>query len=260
MEKSIIIHGKDLTEQKKKALHVLETLDIPTTILCVCIKGVNENDVRYIVSRYIIKGFVKSITIQNMTYTGKNGENFKPREHITIDEVENLLSENNVFSSVDFFSLGAYHPLCYSAAYYIVYNDRMLPLTRLIDGDKLSKYSENSYFLSPDGEFSQSFLDGINNLWAEGNEEEEFINVLKSFFKRVYPADEKISQAERRRRAEEMIKMVYIHSHMDKYNFDIGRVSHCGDLVPDEDGKMIPACSYNLFYRQKDERFWQDHK
>jgi uncharacterized radical SAM superfamily Fe-S cluster-containing enzyme len=43
---------------------------------------------------------------------------------------------------------------------------------------------------------------------------------------------------------------------MDEDNFDIARVGLCGDLVPNDQGGMIPACSYNLMYRQKDTRFW----
>jgi uncharacterized radical SAM superfamily Fe-S cluster-containing enzyme len=49
---------------------------------------------------------------------------------------------------------------------------------------------------------------------------------------------------------------VYIHAHMDEDAFDLGRASHCGDIVPDESGAMIPACTYNLLYREHDERFW----
>ena len=56
-----------------------------------------------------------------------------------------------------------------------------------------------------------------------------------------------------------MIRMVYIHLPIsDEDTFDIARVSHCGDLVPDESGRMIPACSYNLLYRQQDPRFWEE--
>jgi hypothetical protein len=54
-----------------------------------------------------------------------------------------------------------------------------------------------------------------------------------------------------------MIKMVYIHPHMDEDNFDMARVSRCGDMVPNESGVMMPACSYNLLYRRRDPRFWR---
>lgn len=254
-EKSRVIHGRDISEEKKRALHILEDLDIPTTILPVCIKDLNEEDVADIVQQYITKKFVRSITIQNMTFTGRNGSQFQPREHITIDEVEQLLATKAEFSRTDFFPLGSYHPLCYSVAYYIVYKDRLLPLSKLIDKSVLTRFSEDSYLLNAEQDLSSHFLDGINKLWAAG-EDESFLRVLRQFIEELYPVDRTLTTLQQREIAERMLKMIYIHPHMDEDNFDIDRVSRCGDIVPDESGRMIPACAYNLLHRKRDLRFW----
>lgn len=260
-EKSKIIHGADITEQKRQALARLEKLDIPTTILSVCIKNLNEEDVADIVYTYLKKPFVRSITIQNMTFTGANGSQFingplnQPRDHITIDAIEKLLAGRGPIEQSDFFPLGVYHPLCYSVAYYFVYRERLLSLTRLIDRQRLTEATRDSYLLNADSELSTHFLDGINRLWAEG-EDPSFVRILRRFIDEMYPRHRHLSSWERMRIGEKMIKPVYIHPHMDADNFDIDRVSRCGDVVPDESGKMIPACSYNLIHRQKDPRFW----
>jgi uncharacterized radical SAM superfamily Fe-S cluster-containing enzyme len=254
-EKSSIIHGRDVTGLKRRALEIIEDLAIPTTILPVCIKGVNEEDVAGIVHDYIKKDFVRSFTIQNMTYTGRNGSSFQPREHITIDEVENLLSHKGVFSSDDFFSLGSYHPLCYSVAYYVVHEDRILSLSRLIDKKLLSSFTVDSYVLNPERDLSTHFREGINRLWAEGSDP-DFLKVLRDFLDELYPAERILSRKEIRDLAESMVKMIYIHPHMDEDNFDLHRACLCGDMVPDESGNMIPACSYNLVHRRNDPRFW----
>jgi uncharacterized radical SAM superfamily Fe-S cluster-containing enzyme len=73
---------------------------------------------------------------------------------------------------------------------------------------------------------------------------------------RVYPAGRSLSAAERQTVAEESLLAVYLHAHMDEDTFDVARVAVCPDQVPDPDGRLIPACAYNLFYRQKDPRFW----
>jgi len=255
-EKSKIIHGKDITKEKRKTLETLEALNIPTTILCVCIKYVNEQDIVDIVEEYFKKEFVHSITIQNMTFTGANGEQFEPHEHITIDEVEDLLATTQSFSKDDFFPLSTYHPLCYSVAYYIVHQDRIISLTKLIDKEILRELSSGSYLLNADSAMEKHFRDGIDRLWAEG-ENEELLRVLREFIKELYPENKKLNPNERRDIAERIVKMIYIHPHMDADNFDIARVNRCGDIVPDESGNMIPACSYNLIYRQKDKRFWK---
>ncbi len=256
-EKSRHIHGKDITEEKRQALATLKALQIPTTILSVCIKGVNEGDVAEIAEQYIKEEFVRSITIQNMTFTGYRGSAFEPREHITIDEVERLLAERGSFSEDDFSPLGSYHPLCYSVAYYIVHGDRIFPLTRLLGKDVIRRHTEGSYILDPDADYSSYIRESLDRLWTEGGEE-EFEAALRHLLNELYPKGKKLSAAERREASEKMIKMVYIHPHMDEDNFDLDRVSRCGDLVPDESGRMVPACSYNLLYRQRDARFWTE--
>lgn len=254
-ETSRLIHGKDIATQKLKALERAADLDIPVTILSVCIKGVNEDHVAAIAREYIHRDFVRSITIQNMTYTGKNGRRFQPRQHITMDEVETLLCRGGTFDREDFFPLGSYHPLCYSVAYYAVTAGKPVSLARVLGRDTLRRISEDSYLLDPSKDFSREFMDGLNRLWAEG-EDPDVVMALKGLLKEIYPPDRRIPDEQRRAAIEKHIKMIYIHPHMDEDNFDIDRVSRCGDLVPDESGTMIPACSYNLLYRQKDPRFW----
>lgn len=253
--KSKIIHGKNIVAEKQQALKIIEELQIPTTILSVCIKGINEEDVVDIVHTYFHKDFVRSITIQNMTFTGENGSQFEPREHVTIDEIEKLLASRGEFAQTDFFPLGSYHPLCYSVAYYFLHKNKLLSLSQLIDRAILTKLSGNVYFLNGQQNFSTHFAEGINRLWAEG-EDETLIKLLKDFLKALYPTDRILTAPERVKIAEQRIKAIYVHPHMDSDNFDIDRVSRCGDIVPDESGQMVPACSYNLLYRQKDSRFW----
>ena len=254
-EKSRRIHGKDISRAKQKCLENLEALDIPTTILPVCIKGCNEDDVKEIVHTYFKKSFVRSITVQNMTFTGKNGQNFSPHEHITLDEVELLLSTQNGISQEDFFSPASYHPLCYSAAYYIVQNEQLVSLSKILGHQGLVEMSQDAYILNPKRDFSNDFREGINRLWSEGTDEET-LSSLRAFMNAVYPPEKTLTLTERQEVIEKWVKMLLIHPHMDADNFDISRVSACGDLVPDESGQMVPACAYNLLYRQKDPRFW----
>ena len=156
-EKSVIIHGRDITSEKLAALTQLEALGIPTTILIVCIKGVNEAETAILVRRFLPKPFVRGVTIQNMTFTGKNGRTFRPREHVTIDEVEDLLVSHGGFAKADFFPLGSYHPLCTSVAYYLADGERLLPLSRLVEQGLLTAATVNSYVLDPGEELAAAW-------------------------------------------------------------------------------------------------------
>lgn len=244
--KSRKIAGRDITREKRKALEALEKHGVPTTILCTCIKDLNDAEVASITREYLPRDFMRSVTIQNMTFTGKNGSEFKPRKHITIDEVEELLAQAGPFTKQDFFPLGTYHPLCYSVAYYLRTGEELTPLAKLADKRRLSESASGGYLPEADGHLVREMLDGISRLWADGASE----TVIRGL--RAHAA----AFQQGGTTPEEHIRAVYIHPHMDEDNFDVDRVSRCGDLVPDEKGSMIPACSYNLLYRQKDPRFW----
>jgi len=89
-----------------------------------------------------------------MTFTGRNGSRFEPREHITMEEIEELLSTKPGIGTQDFFPLSSYHPLCYSAAYYIVHAEQLISLTKLLDREIIEKMSGKGYILSPDQDLS----------------------------------------------------------------------------------------------------------
>lgn len=254
-QNSVKLYGRDIIKDKLRVLDVLEKYDIPTTLLAVAAKNTNEHEIAQICKEYIKKEFICSITIQNLAFTGQNGKNYSPREHLTMDDMESELIKEGVCKPKDFFPLSSYHPLCYSAAYYLVHGELSISLSKIFPLKILSKMTRDSYILNPKSDFSKDFLDGVNNLWAEGGSP-SLIKVLKSFIEAAFPNDRSINEKERKSILERKIKMILIHPHMDDDNFDIERIAACGDIVPDENGNFIPACSYNLIYRQQDERFW----
>ncbi|MDR3212753.1 MAG: radical SAM protein [Azoarcus sp.] len=250
--KSARIHGADIVQGKLNALAMLEELGIPTVLLMVWIPGINDEELPKLIDDFLPKKFICGITLQNMAYTGQYGSLFSPRIHSTLEDVEQGLVRGGRFAASDFFAHGSYHPFCYSASYFIVDGNVRIPFTRLAPTDLLIRATADSYLLKPLPELERCFRTRIDELWAEGASREE-LAVLKRFIARLGSDD-----ARNPRFLHEMVKTVTLHAHMDEDNFDLARVSLCGDLVPHEDGRMIPACSYNLLYRQQDSRFWTE--
>ena len=81
---------------------------------------------------------------------------------------------------------------------------------------------------------------------------------MKDLLGQLYPSGWNLTRFERQKIAEDAILTIYLHAHMDEDTLDLARLVACPDMVPDSSGRMIPACAYNLFYRQKDPRFWLD--
>jgi hypothetical protein len=118
------------------------------------------------------------------------------------------------------------------------------------------RYVAERLFLKPEMVELHSRL--IDDLWANPQrvpEAQAVLATLKRLLRDTYPPGRPLPLLERQKIAERSTRAIYIHSHMDEENFDVARVMKCCVGVPETDGSNIPTCSYNVLYREKDQRF-----
>jgi 7,8-dihydro-6-hydroxymethylpterin dimethyltransferase len=260
---TVQMHGADILPKKLETLKLLEQYNIPTTLLTVCAKGVNDGELGSIVDLMLSHDFIRSLTVQTMTYTGFGGRSFYPRRHLPIDTVIDTIvrSHPEIFRHSDFTPLPGTHPLCYSVAYLFHHENAFLPLRRIFTDDEYERVVGNKYLIHPDEGLHELLRNKIDEIWAHETgdpDAERKLRVLKRIIEELYPVGRNLSAFDRQKIAEKFFKTIYIHAHMDEDTFDVSRVVRCGDLVPDGAKTFIPACSYNLFYRMKDSRFWSE--
>jgi uncharacterized radical SAM superfamily Fe-S cluster-containing enzyme len=190
-----------------------------------------------------------------MTYTGQGGGRFPRSQPIPIDEAARMVCRESGedLSFADFMSRPSAHPLCYLVCYLLKTGNRLLPFTRFAPREEIRGLLDDSYLLRP-ASAEASFRDAIDGLYAAG--ETELLASLRQLVERLYPPGRAISDFERQRLAEASVRTIYLHAHMDEDTFDCSRAMLCPDLVPAEPGRLIPACTYNLFYRMQDPRFY----
>ncbi|MBI3039404.1 radical SAM protein [bacterium] len=254
------IHGKDLVEIKRKALENLQNAGVGTTLLHVMISGVNEKEFGGILDLALSHDVVRSITVQTMTFTGHGGKNFNPRSHIPLDQAARFIEEatHGKVGKNFFRSLPAAHPLCYQVAYAFKWKGIIHDFSELFEPNEIQRLLGNGYLMRPSDESEAIFRTALDRLWAKGGNE-NLLDGFKSTIRELYPSKGDVPTiSERQRIGERNVLTVYLHAHMDEDNFDVARVSTCPDQVPDPEGRLIPACTYNLFYRMKDPRFWND--
>ncbi|MFA6291544.1 MAG: radical SAM protein, partial [Victivallales bacterium] len=252
---SVMLHGRDIVEQKLKAIENLTAAGVQMTLLNVLVKGVNENSISRILGMMKENDSILSLTVQTMTYTGQGGSSFMEREHLPVDEAARIVCSESrgELQFGDFSTRPSAHPLCYMTCYMLKAGDKFLPFARFVPEEKLKGMMRDSYLLRLENE-SEFFKDTINELYAKGDSCQ--LKIFRELVEQLYPGDRKVTMFERQRLAESSVRTVYIHSHMDEDNFDCSRAILCPDLVPSEPGRLIPACTYNLFYRMEDERFY----
>ncbi len=260
---AIRMHGSDIFPTKLEALRLLEKHNVQTTILNVAAKGINDDEIGNIIELLLSKDFIRSVTIQTMTFTGFGGGTFSPRKRLPLDEAIDAIVQSHPsrFRQDDFVPLPGTHPLCYSICYLFVYQDIVLPLRRLFEPEEFEQIIGVKYLMRPGDRLQKILMEKINELWSRQDGDSDAgrqLRFLKHFISALYPAGKNLTAFERQKIAEQYVKTIYIHSHMDEETFDVSRVIRCGDLVPDSTKTFIPACSYNLFYRMKDSRFWRE--
>ena len=257
-ERSERIHGRDITAQKQKALEHLARFDVQTTLLTVLIGGVNESELGDIVNLALERDFVRSLTIQTMTYTGQGGGDFLPRKHIPVDGVERRIEQatKGAIRRSHFVPLPTAHPLCYGVAYLMLdRNGQPHSFSDLLGREGIAEHLTEGYLLHPSEQLEIALRDAIDQLWSEDGAP-ELLRALKDMLRTLYPRDEVLAVHERQRRAERAVKTIYVHAHMDEDTYEVGRAMRCPDQVPVDASRLIGACNYNLFYRKHDTRFW----
>ncbi len=246
------IHGSDIVEKKLAALRNLQDCRVGTTLLNVMIQGVNDHEIGDIIRLSRDYDVVWSITVQSMAFTGRGGKDFQPRRHIPLDGVARAIEKATagVMRREHFVPLPSAHPLCYGVAYFFKTGDRYDSFTDLFGREHLRKMLSGGYLLQPDGTAQEILKETFDRLRAEGGNE-VVLKKMKELISDLYPPGRTLGRFERQRIAEGHILAVYPHSRMDEDTLDIARLVTCPDQVADREGRLIPACAYNLLYRMK---------
>ncbi|MSP63381.1 MAG: radical SAM protein, partial [Myxococcales bacterium] len=252
----IKVRGRDLSNEKKAALDALRELDIATQLSFVPARGVNEHEIGQAVELMLQEDFILSIIFQPVALTGQGGAAFEqdPMDRITITSViDAAAKQTDVLLKSDFFPLPCSHPHCVSLTYLLKLDDgRYMPFPRFAEMQQHLDLFRSTATIGATEDFDRTLTDVINQLWSAAGEipdSEKISAAMKRALKALYPSGRTISTAERHRIAERQAKSIFIHHYMDRHNFDLERLRKCCHHYPLEDGRIMPACAYNLFYR-----------
>ncbi|MFC1479582.1 radical SAM protein [Planctomycetota bacterium] len=252
---SIKIHGQDIVDIKLKAIENLGKAGVNMTLLNVMIRDMTEEAIPGILDLIRSNDHILTAVFQTMTYTGQGGGTWEKRNHIPVDEAVRIICDQSegIFEQSDFISRPSAHPLCYQLCYMLKDEKEFYPFARFASEKQLQEFMEGSYLIRLEGR-ENFFKDAINELYAKGLDKE--LSLFRKLITKLYPESEILNDFKRQKIAESSVRALCVHTHMDEDNFDCSRAMMCPDLVPSEPGRLIPACTYNLFYRMKDDRFY----
>ena len=248
---------------KLRALHNLEKAAVRTTIVSTVAKGVNDGKIGECVRLLFERDFILSLMFQPASYTGYGGAHFGPHDPldvITIPDVVRGAEEQTggLLRKTDFLPLPCSHPGCFGLTYLLKTDDGFVPFPRFMDLDSFMAITANRGTIRPDEGFENKMKETIDQLWSSAGQipdSARILGTLKKALRLMYPEDRVLELEERLHVGEGLVKTIFIHAFMDEHTFEVDRIRKCCTHYALPDGRLMPGCAYNMFYRHKDPRF-----
>lgn len=271
----LVLRGYDALPQKLRAIGNCRKANLTSIALVPTLaKGVNDDQMGDII-RFAARNVdvIRDINVQPMSFSGRiEGVDLK-EQRITIPDFVKLVEEQTQgqVTADDFFPVPSVVPVselvqtvthvpqshftcnphCGAATYVFVDGEKLIPITRFIDVEKLLGILETLVQQSEQGHElgKQRVVSEITKRLPELVRPKEFlrsrdvVKLLVNVLKEGTPES----------LAEFHWKTILIGCmhFMDPYNFDVGRVERCVIHYAVPDGRIIPFCSFNTLHRQK---------
>jgi 7,8-dihydro-6-hydroxymethylpterin dimethyltransferase len=250
------IRGRDLCEEKAAALAALKELDIPTQLIFVATRGANEHEIGRAVDLLLSEDHILSLNFQPAAFTGSGGGQFEhdPLDRLTIPGVIQRIDEQSQgkLRFADFSPLPCSHPQCVSLTYLLRLNDGShIPFARFVDFKRHGTLLRSSATLPASPEIHDVMLDVIHDVFARQDEIErgpEILAALRRTLDVMFP-ERPLTAREAARLGEKQSKSIFLHHYMDRHDFDLERLRKCCHHYPQLDGRIMPACGFNMFHR-----------
>jgi len=247
---------------KRRALRNLEHAGTRTTLVATVAKGVNDGHVGDCVGLLLERDFILSLMFQPAAYTGAGGSSFRPHDPLdvmTIPDVVGAIADQSGgrLRRDDFLPLPCSHPSCFGLTYLLRTGDGWVPFPRFLEMDRYLGLLTNRGTIRPDDELESALRDSMDELWtssAQVPDGQKILRTLRRALLQMYPEDQAVELSERLRIGEGLVKTIFIHAFMDEHTFELERIKKCCTHYALPDGRLMPSCAYNMFYRERSGR------
>jgi uncharacterized radical SAM superfamily Fe-S cluster-containing enzyme len=240
LETHLVIRGKDLRDDKRRALERCAEGGIDVTLVAAVEKGVNEHEVGEIVRFGVSHPAVRAVAFQPVTHSGRHVE-FDPLERLTNADVMKLVAEQvpDWYELDDFIPVPCCFPTCRSMSYALVDGDSLIPFTRLLDVEDYLDYVSNRVLPDPDVRFA---LEKMFSSSATPGAERALLECEACGIDLPAALDD----------IGKHVFTLVVQDFQDPYTLNVRQLMKCCvvEIVPD--GRLIPFCAYNsVGYREQ---------
>jgi hypothetical protein len=236
----LAIRGRDLRDEKARALDNCAEAGITVSLVPAVERGVNEHEVGEIIRFGVSHPAVNSVFIQPVTHSGRHAV-FDPLERLTNADAVQLVAAQlpDWFRVSDFVPVPCCFPSCRTMSYALVDGDALVPFTRLLDIEDYLDYLSNRVI--PDFEV-RSALERMFSASAGPGAEQALLACESCGI------DLPAALAGLR----EHVFLVVVQDFQDPYTLNVRQLMKCCVTEITPDGRLIPFCAYNsVGYREQ---------
>jgi hypothetical protein len=252
------LRGADILSAKEKLLRKMEQRKAPLSLVVTVAKNVNESEIGRILDYFFRHDHVVSLMFQPLSGSGRRaGAPFDPLERLTIPDIVLMIAEASAgrLKSGDFTPLPCSHPACFALTYLLRLEDGdFIPLPRLVSVETCLDIIQNRSLPGLDGGSFAKIKDCLYEIWSSSGaapDSKKILATVRNMMQEIGAAGREFSPRAALAVGERRIKSIFIHHFMDEDNFDLARAVRCCSHYPLPDGRLMPACTYNVLYRPR---------
>lgn len=242
------LYGRDLREEKRKALERASEAGIFVTLVPTVENGINDDEIGELYRFALSLPTVNGITYQPVMDTGRYRNSYDPAERLTLTGVLRILEEQTGgdLRTADFVGLPCSHPDCCALTYGLLDTGRttLTPLPRHLDVARyLDLFADRISFSGIIGGAARRVWSDMTHLRGGQTLRDLGILFARGGVRDVLPLLGK---------PEEMGKRVFrvvVKPFMDAHTYDHNRVQECCTKIVNERGEAVSFCEYNVFHR-----------
>lgn len=239
------LRGKNLVEDRMKALEHLNELNLSTTFVVTLQKGLNDDEIGAVIDFALKQKCCRGVTFQPTQIAGRN-EHFNPAtDRITLTEVRRkILEQTTVFQPNDLVPVPC-NPDALVMGYALKLNNQVLPLTRYIDPAVLLDNTKRNTIVY---EQDAALKDQLVQIFSTGisvDRVDENMKQLLCCLPEIYAPGLGYDNLFR----------IIIMRFIDAWDFDVRAIKKSCVHIVHKDGRIIPFETMNLLYRDEKEAY-----
>lgn len=241
-----LLRAADTRRVHERALQMLNTLDIATTLVVTVRRGVNDDELGEIIEFARTQDCVRGVTFQPIQAAGRlqgyaDGFDIE-RDRLTLTEVRRrILEQCDLFAPEDILPVPC-HADSIAMAYALKLGDKFVPLTGMIDPELLIEGGRNTIAYEKEDIVRDKLFELFSTHHSPGSQAGAMNGLLDELPAMGSPG--KLSYAN--------IFRVLIVQFIDAHSFDLRSIrKSCVHIVHPDGKRAIPFDTYNMFYRDE---------